>query len=132
MMKRLHRLHRQVGILFSTMGGPPDLDGLKRLADAYGLSTRTLDAIADAIIARTQLSDDMYERGAVMDLVALIVEDVGTLTALEKGGKLPNDVLKRMANLIASDPPATVPEWDFLEIVLDDVRFVLRPPSTAG
>jgi len=121
------------------MDGPPDpemlkrsADGLKRLADAYDVSTPTLDAIADAIIARTQLTDDKYERGAVMDLVAFIIEDVGTLTSLEKGGELSNDVLTRMANLIASDPPATVPEWDFLQIVLDNVRFVLRPPSITG
>ena len=118
------------------MGGPPDpetlkrsADGLKRLADAYDVPTPTLDAIADAIIARTQLTDDKYERGAVMDLVAFIVEDVGTLTALEDCSELPKDVLERMGNLIASDPPATVPEWDFLQIVLDNVRFVLRPPS---
>jgi len=125
--------------VLSTMDGPPDpemlkrsADGLKRLADAYDVSTPTLDAIADAIIARTQLTDDKYERGAVMDLVAFIIEDVGTLTSLEKGGELSNDVLTRMANLIASDPPATVPEWDFLQIVLDNVRFVLRPPSITG
>jgi len=120
------------------MGGPPNperlkrsADGLKRLADAYDVSTPTLDAIADAIIARTQLTDGKYEQRAVMDLVAFIVEDVGTLTSLETGGKLPDDVLNRMGDLIASDPPATVPEWDFLQIVLDNVRFVLRPPSTA-
>jgi hypothetical protein len=67
-----------------------------------------------------------------MNLVAFIVEDVGTLAGLEKGGKLTNDVLERMANLIASDPPATWSEWDVLQIVLDNVRFALRPPSTAG
>jgi len=128
----------QVGVLFSTMGGPPNperlkrsADGLKRLADAYDVSTPTLDAIADAIIARTQLTDGKYERRAVMDLVAFIVEDVGTLISLETGGKLPDNVLNRMGDLIASDPPATVPEWDFLQIVLDNVRSVLRPPSTA-
>jgi hypothetical protein len=121
------------------MGDPSDpeklkrsADGLTRLAEAYEVSTPTLDAIADAIIARTQLADAKYERGAVMELVAFIVGDVGTLTALEKGGKLPNGLLRRMADLIASDPPATVPEWEFLQIVLDDVRLVLRPPRPHG
>jgi hypothetical protein len=88
-----------------------------------------LDAIADAIISRTQLADDKYERGAVMDLVAFMVEDVGTSTALENGRKRPDDVLEQMADLIASDPPATVPEWDLLQMVLDYVRFVLRSCS---
>lgn len=107
-------------------------DGLKRLAAAYEVSAPTLGAIADAIISRTQVIDSNYERGVVMDLVACVIEDEATLTTLEKGGNLPDDVLKRMAEVVASDPPATVPEWDFLQIVLDDVRFVLQSPSTAG
>ena len=76
------------------MGDPSDpekfkrpANGLTRLAEAYDVSTPTLDAIADAIVARTQLTDAKDERGAVMDLVAFIVKDVGALTALEKGGK---------------------------------------------
>ena len=102
------------------------------MADAYDVSTPTLDAIADAIVTRTLLTNSKYGRDAVMDLLAFIIEDVDTLTALERGHKLPDDVLQRMADLIASDPPATVPEWDFLQIVLDNVHFVLRPPSTTG
>lgn len=105
-------------------------DGLKRLADAYGVSSPTLDAVADAIIVRTQLSDSEYERRSVMDLVASIAEDEPTLASLEKGESLPDDVLRRMAELIASDPPPTVPEWDFMQKVLDDVSCVLKPPST--
>lgn len=101
-------------------------DRLKRLADAYDVSTGTVDAIADAIIVRTQLTD-----GAVKDLVAFILEDASTFAALEEGDKLSDEVLKRMAVLIANDPPATVPEWELLQIVLDDVRFVLKPSTAA-
>jgi len=105
-------------------------DRLKHLADACDVSPPTLDGIADAIIARAHLTGGDYEQGAVIDVVAFIVEDAGVLNALEKGGKVPHHVLERMGELIASDPPATVPEWDFLQIVLDNVRaFVFKPPS---
>jgi hypothetical protein len=107
------------------------MDGLKRLADAYDVPTPEIGAIADAIMARTQLTGKP-ERAAVMDVIALIVKDMDTFNALETGHKLPPAVLKRMADLIASDPPATVPEWDFLQVILDDVRLVLGPPTTSG
>ncbi len=131
-----HHAHCAVAVVPALEEPPESLkrsaDALKRLADAYDVSTPTLDAIAGAIIAGTRLTDGKYARDVVMNLVAFIVEDVGTLAALEKGGKLTNDVLERMDNLIASDPPATWSEWDVLQIVLDNVRFALRPPSTAG
>ena len=114
------------------MVGKPDrkslkqsASGLRRLADAYDVSIPTLQAIADAIITRTELMDGEYQRSAVMDLIAFIIEDGEALTVLEKRGKLPDDVVSRMAELIASDPPATVPEWDLMQTVLNDMRFVL-------
>lgn len=98
--------------------------GLRRLGNVYGASA-TLGAIADAVIARAQLSSAASERRAVMDLLAFIVEDTDTLIALEKGNTPSDDVLKRMAEMIAIDPPATVPEWEFLQTVVENVRVAL-------
>lgn len=121
-----------MGIVLSIMGDSPDprrpkdpSDRLRCLADAYEVRIPTLDSIADVIVARTKLVDGEYARGSVLDLLGLIVEDSEIFAALEKGEDLSKDLLKRMADVIASDPPANVPEWDFLQLVLDDVRSVL-------
>lgn len=101
--------------------------GLRRLVDAYDVSA--IGAVADALIDSAHLTGAAGERGAVMDLLAFLVEDPDTLAALEAGDTLPDDVLKQMADLVASDPPATVPEWELLQTVLGDVRRALGAPD---
>ena len=95
------------------------------MADAYDVSSPTTAALADAIIARSGIQDGEYDRDAVANLIGFIAADASTLTELENGNELPNEVLHRMADLIASDPPATVPEWDLLEMVIGNVRAAL-------
>ena len=63
-----------------------------------------------------------------MDLLAFLVQDPGTLSLLEKGIRPRDDVIQQMAELIASDPPATVPEWDLVQTVIEDVQSVLSHP----
>lgn len=104
--------------------------GLRRLGNVYGASA-TLGAIAEAVIASAQLSSAASEQRAVVDLLAFIVEDADTLAALEKGSTPSEDVLKRMADVIAIDPPATVPEWEFLQTVVENVRLALGASSQA-
>lgn len=106
-------------------------EGLMRLSDAFAVSA-TLGAIGDALIARTHLTSGASDRRAVMDLLAFVVGDPDTLIALEQGDTLPDHVLKRLADLIAIDPPATVPEWEFLQTILEHVRLALHSPGAGG
>jgi hypothetical protein len=102
---------------------------LARLAAAYGIATPTLDAVADAIVGRTQIDHGVPARNTVRELTDFVLEDESVFSALEKGDPLPDDVQKKMADLIASDPPATVPEWNILQNVLLDLRSVLHKPK---
>jgi hypothetical protein len=107
---------------------PEPTMGLRRLGRAFAVPS-TLGAVADALIARAHLAGAVCERGPVMDLLALVVEDPDTLRALERGDTPSDRVLERMADLIAIDPPATVPEWDFLQTILQSLRFALGAPG---
>ncbi len=51
---------------------------LQRFADAYGVPS-TLDAVADAIILRTQIPAGVNERGPVLEVVAMLIRDPDTL-----------------------------------------------------
>jgi hypothetical protein len=107
-------------------------DRLQQLADAYGVSD-TFDDVADAIIAkkRPQLTYGENERRAVIALVALLVENAGTMSALALGDALPANVVALMTKLVASHfvdvPPATMPAETFVDLVIGDVRSVLNP-----
>ena len=93
---------------------------LRRLSDAYDVPA-ALGAIADALISRTHLGGGAYERAAVMEILAFVAQDDNALTALETGGALPDAVLNHMSDLIAIDPPVTVPEWELLQAVLESL-----------
>lgn len=105
--------------------------GLRRLGDAYAVPS-TLGAVADALIERAHLAGAVRERGPVMDLLALVAEDEDTLAALARGDAPSDDVLERMADLIAIDPPPTVPEWDFLQTIVQNLHRALAAPGRGG
>jgi len=117
------------------MGERPDppeasgsINGLERLANAYGIEFVTPRAVADAIAAAVHLDHGSYERDTVIDLVIFIVDHEDVLSALERCDELSAEIMGQMANLVADDPPATAPEWEFLQDVLENVRSTLRPP----
>ena len=68
----------------------PDLEGVQRLADAYGVP-HTIDAVADKIIEVMTISEtpliitNYRERDAVIAIVGILVQQSAALDAMERG-----------------------------------------------
>jgi hypothetical protein len=103
------------------------MDSLDRLAGLYGVDP-TLDAVADAIIGRTDISHGINERAPVMAVVALLVRDPGTLDLMEAGDKLPLALRDEMTSTTDVHKPA-MPSDLLVSLVLTDVNSILRQPS---
>ena len=88
---------------------------------AYGVEQPTVEAIADVIVARTHLERGEFERATVTSLVEFVLGDRASFAALERGDRPTQDVQEQMAELIATDPPATNAEWDLVQAVLDNL-----------
>lgn len=115
----------------STLGGmnPSSTAALQRLADAFG-SEATLDAVADAIITRSQkdlswLTYGRNERGSVLGMVSVLVDHEGALAALENHDPLPQGTVEAMSEQVRINPPETIEPDAFLGIVLSQIRAVL-------
>lgn len=108
---------------------PSSSPALQRLADAFG-SEATLDAVADAIIARSRkdlshLSSGYNERGSVLGIVSVLVDHGGALAALEEHGPLPSDTFEAMQQQVHAHPPETIEPDAFVGIVMSQIRAVL-------
>jgi hypothetical protein len=98
------------------------MERLRWLADAYGCDP-TIDAVADQIIRRTQISAGANERGPVLEVVSLITRDEETLDALRSTGDLPASLGAEMETAVARYEPA-MPAATLVELALGNVRIV--------
>ena len=115
----------------STLGGvdPSSTSALQRLADAFG-SEATLDAVADAIITRSQkdlsrLTYGQNEWRSLLGMVSVLVDHEGALAALESHDPLPQGTVEAMSEQVRLNPPETIEPDAFLGIVLSQIRAVL-------
>ena len=106
------------------MAGSPGNERLKELADAYGTDA-TPDSVADAIIARTQISAGANERDPLIYLVALLTRDEGTIRTLKEAGTLTNALVSEMTSGVERFSPEMPPDA-FVNIAIGDVRSVLQ------
>jgi hypothetical protein len=103
----------------------PELERLQRLADAFGVDP-TLEAVADAIIARTTIAAGANERNAVIAVVALLVRDEGTLTVIQEAGDS-GKIKEEMAEAAALHSPQM--PASLVNLVIVEVFSALRWPK---
>jgi hypothetical protein len=96
---------------------------LQQLANAYGVAA-TVDAVADAIIARTPITAGVNERLPVIEVVTLLVRDPDTLTLMKDHSPLPHHLTIEMTRAVAHHEPA-IPPGDLVDIALTNVRYAL-------
>lgn len=100
---------------------------LERLAAAYGVPA-TLNAVADAIIDRTQITDAENERPAVLEVVAIVI--LGDTLTTVRDGTLSDGRLAEMARAVEPYSPAMAAE-SLVTIVLTDVWTALQSAHPA-
>ena len=105
---------------------PDETKRLRQLADAFGAEP-TIDAVADAIIAKSQteaakLTYGPDERVTVIGIISVLVEHKDALTAIEVHERLPPDILGEMKQKALAHPPETIPSDEFVNVVLGHVR----------
>jgi hypothetical protein len=103
------------------------LDGL---AEAFG-SSATLGDVADALIARSRqhspgpLTYGQNERGAVMGVLSVIVDQEGAYQAIAGRASLSQADLEEMSRQILANPPETIrPPEVLVELILNHLRAV--------
>jgi len=93
-VRRYHSTSRHGGGMRGAVMGD-DLAALAELGTAYGVPAQ-LDPVVDAIIGRTKITGGENERTSVLEVVALLVVEPGTVGALRSGEMIPAPVVQSM------------------------------------
>jgi hypothetical protein len=95
---------------------------LERLAAAYGVAA-TLNAVADAIIERTQIADAVDQRPAVLEVVAIVI--LGDTLTTVRQGTMSEGLLADMTRAVEPYSPAMAAE-SLVTMVLTNVWTALQ------
>jgi hypothetical protein len=102
---------------------------VQHLSDAYEAEP-ALPTISDAIIRRAKISSGDDEVRGVMSIVALLVAHPTALDDLGQGESIPSSLVEQMRAAVSGDSqPPSIPARHLVEIVVGDVRAVMRSAS---
>jgi hypothetical protein len=99
---------------------------MRQLSVAYGLNEDNiyLDPIADRIIGETQIGVG-NDKETLMDLLGYLVNEAGSINALESGGGLPQSVYDHLIEKVKNRGSALSDEV-FVGQAIDNIRAALR------